>query len=89
MSERTMNAVTASVLVWHYYRAGLYCAGTPHGESSSVSSAYHYLSNNELIKAGPCNAEERTQIVLTDKGKVLVEHWLSTPLPVAFWKVER
>jgi hypothetical protein len=68
-----MNAVTANVLIWHYYVSSEpYYKDTPHGNSQAVKEAYELLRRKGLIETdstGPHLTGART----TDKGRKIVD----------------
>lgn len=66
-----MNAVTARLLIWYFYSTN----EAPDGDSIAIKNALHFLIVKGLIVK---NGDEHN---ITEKGKVLVEFWLSTPLP--------
>ena len=70
-----MNAVTANILLWHYYNREAFCKGTPHGESKSVVEGYGFLKNNGFLFLSQANPYP--QCGLTEKGEAMVEEWIS------------
>ena len=73
-----MNAVTARLLIWRYYSVDV----TPDNDSVAIKNAYHFPIVKDLIrkKSDPHKIREFHEI--TEKGKVLVQYWLSPPIPI-------
>lgn len=76
--ERKVNAVTARLLIWHYYSIDV----PPDNDSVEIKNAYHFLIVKGLIRKESDPHKIREFHEITEKGKVLVEYWLSTPIPI-------
>ena len=76
--ERKVNAVTARLLIWHYYSVDV----PPDNDSVAIKNAYHFLIVKGLIRKESDPHKIREFHEITEKGKVLVEYWLSTPIPI-------
>lgn len=72
-----MNALTMSVLLWYHINVKEY----PY-KSTTVEEAHTYLKRNGFIEQDIDGVW-----ITTDKADCLIEHWCSTPFPVAVWKI--
>jgi hypothetical protein len=77
MKNTIPNRVTAAVLIHHSYIQDPYTMGTPYGESKAVHDALLFLVRNGLLE----DLADWSKFKITEKGLVLVDHWMGTQLP--------
>lgn len=83
-----MNAITASILLHHYFvpNPKYQTAGTNNGDSDSVTNGYRELIGQALLSD---DTDKDAGFNTTDRGVVvLVKFWLACPLPEAAWMVK-
>lgn len=72
-----MNAVTLEVLLHYYYK----CIDIEI-ESESIQKALDELCASNMLGDFGTVTVKGTRFVITDKGKVYIDHLLSIPIPV-------
>lgn len=79
---KILNPIAATILIRHTYMTDVY--KSQEEPTPSEKLAYEHLYKNELITTTISG-----NIILTPRGRCLVEYWMDTTLPVAKWEVVR